>query len=325
MENKIFKAQLWAVIIIATVAFTACDNNLSGLSDNDSSVNMTSSKIVVLANGSTSAEICGEASVSTLWAGQTHNSGSLTVSNDENYLYVTFTTTGDWLLQKTHLNVSSSLSGVPVNRQGIPVPGKFEYSSSHDFVSSYTYAISLDNLDSELVTIAAHSEVVQLNEEGSVIRAETAWGGDIRGSGNRWWFYSTYEIQECVTSHVCYNSDTAWSAGTRFVEQGNWATYTEYNGVEKTVTLFAGQNKNAGTVTFAPVADNQVMITITFNTGWGLQDVDEAVKIQGYDSVPSGNPSPGSFSTYKGGSLSVTVTANNFYGVHIDAANEVDC
>lgn len=328
MKKSIFKAQLWAVILIAAVAFTACDNNLSGISDIDTSVNMKSSKISASAQNSVIAEMCGDASVTTLWAGQHHDAGTLTVSNNGENLYVTFDTSGDWLLKKTHMNVSTSLSGVPANRQGVPVPGHFAYSESHDHISSYTYVISLDDLNGELFTVAAHAEVVKLDEYGTVIRGETAWGGDQRGPSNRWWFYSVYEVQECTENpplEVCYATDTAWSAGDRYVAQGNWATYTEYNGAEKSVTLFAGQTKNAGTVTFTPAGAGQVTITIDFNSGWGLQDVAESVKIQGYNNAPSGNPSPGSFTTYKGTSLSVTVPENNFFGVHIDAKSETDC
>jgi hypothetical protein len=114
--------------------------------------------------------------------------------------------------------------------------------------------------------------------------------------------------------------DTAWSAGPRYTNRGNWATYTPYTGVANTVTLFAGQTMNAGTVSFsAPDMDGNVTITIAFNAGWGLHaGVLDAVKIQGYDSAPSGNPAPGLFTTYKGNELTVTVPQYAFYGVHVD-------
>jgi hypothetical protein len=43
-----------------------------------------------------------------------------------------------------------------------------------------------------------------------------------------------------------------------------------------------------------------VTITLTSLNGAILQDGNETVKIQGYDSAPSGNPAPGQFTTYKG-------------------------
>jgi len=123
------------------------------------------------------------------------------------------------------------------------------------------------------------------------------------------------------TTDIC-QTESAWSAGTRFIDPGNWATYTAYEGIEKTVTLWAGKNFNAGTVHFsAPDAgnSNKVTITITFATGWGLDITKtEQVKIEGYSSTPPNeNPSPGLF-TYKGNELVVVVPQFAFYGVHLD-------
>jgi hypothetical protein len=133
-------------------------------------------------------------------------------------------------------------------------------------------------------------------------------------------------LNEC--EEPCYDfvwkGETAWAAngntsGTlRYINRGNWATYTAYSGSAKSVTLFAGQTMNAGTVAFSDVSGGMVTITITLNEGWRLKAGDEAVKIQGYDSAPSGNPSPGLFTTYKGNSLSIMVPQRAFYGVHLD-------
>jgi hypothetical protein len=101
---------------------------------------------------------------------------------------------------------------------------------------------------------------------------------------------------------------------------GNWATFVEYEGVEKIVTLFAGQTMEAGTVKFEPDNGN-VKITITLNEGWRLEDIDEAVKIQGYNDSPQSyeNPAPGLFTTYKGTELvGIIVPEYNFYGVHLN-------
>jgi hypothetical protein len=107
--------------------------------------------------------------------------------------------------------------------------------------------------------------------------------------------------------------ETAWAAGTRYVERGNWATYTAPNGP---VTLWAGQNKNAGTVSISGG-----VVTITLNKGWRFKDVPENVKIQGYDEAPSGNPAPGRFATKgyaTGSSFSINAGVWNYYGVHVE-------
>lgn len=120
----------------------------------------------------------------------------------------------------------------------------------------------------------------------------------------------------------CYQEDTGWAAGTRYVSRGNWATFTPYT--TNIVNVYAGQNKWAGIVKMSLVTNGNVTITITLNEGWSLQEVTNPVKIQGYTTPPSGNPSPGRFAS-KGSSLVVTLPAANFYGIHLDVRQSVDC
>ena len=127
----------------------------------------------------------------------------------------------------------------------------------------------------------------------------------------------TFDGIGCYGNPDC-NGETACSFGPRYVEQGNWATYTPYSGEEITVTLFAGQTLEAGTVTFSAPVNGEVTISILLNPNWSLQSGNETVKIQGYEDAPSGNPAPGGFTTSKGSNLTVTVPAYNFYGVHVD-------
>jgi hypothetical protein len=135
----------------------------------------------------------------------------------------------------------------------------------------------------------------------------------------------TVEILQC--GEKCYATETAWATGTRYVDQGNWATYTPYV-AGSTVTLYAGQTMNAGTVYFSPVADNQVTIAINLNADWLFSDVVENVKIQDYAFAPSGNPTPGLFDwkgDATGSSFSIVAPPNNYYGVHVDLQHEVEC
>ncbi|MHC4172074.1 MAG: hypothetical protein ACYST5_03915 [Planctomycetota bacterium] len=119
--------------------------------------------------------------------------------------------------------------------------------------------------------------------------------------------------------------ETAWANGPRYVEQGNWATYTPYV-ADSTVILYAGQTMEAGTVDFSAPVAGVVTITITLNEGWRFYDDPENVKIQDYASAPSGNPSPGLFD-WKDyateSSFSIDVPENNFYGVHVDVEWEL--
>jgi len=128
--------------------------------------------------------------------------------------------------------------------------------------------------------------------------------------------------RSCTPPPACYQSETAWATGSRYVTRGNWATYTTY--AAGTVNLYAGQNKFAGTATMSAVNGTTVTITIALNEGWSLQEVSNPVKIQGYTTAPSGNPSPGRFAS-KGSSLTVTVPAAAFYGIHLDVREAVAC
>lgn len=137
---------------------------------------------------------------------------------------------------------------------------------------------------------------------------------------------------------ACYDDETAWAAGTRYVSRGNWATYTSYAGTEKTVTLYAGQTMEAATVKLEP-ANGNVKITITLNAGWIFDNSTldkENVKIQPYTATPpASNPAPGLFANKyiaPSSPFSVAIPATNhlgtpykFFGIHADLLREVPC
>lgn len=127
---------------------------------------------------------------------------------------------------------------------------------------------------------------------------------------------------------TCWEDETAWADGDRYVARGNWATYTSYQGVEKTVTLYAGQTIVAGEVIFTPQGPDEISICIVLNEGFRFADDDENVKIQDYAEAPSGNPNPGEFAHKgegTGGLFCIRVPDNGFYGVHVDVEREVEC
>ena len=130
-----------------------------------------------------------------------------------------------------------------------------------------------------------------------------------------------------------FKGETAWAANEdkplelRYTSRGNWATYVEYV-PGKTSTLFAGQTINVGTVHFSEVVNGKVIITVTLINGWEFEDVRENLKVQDYAKAPRGNPAPGRFAHKKtcdptNISCSITVPANNFYGVHVNVGRWV--
>ena len=129
-------------------------------------------------------------------------------------------------------------------------------------------------------------------------------------------------------TEICWDGETAWADGLQYSsEKGSWAMYVPYYGEELDVDLIAGRNMVAGNVNFSAPVDNMVTITITLNPGWRLKVLEgnvEMLKVQGYSLAPSGNPAPGGF-TYKTDLLTIDVQVNNFYGVHVDVEQQVEC
>lgn len=136
---------------------------------------------------------CGT-TVTDFLAGQHILAGNITVTNDQTNLYVTYTTTGSWQLQETHLYVGS-FEGLPKTSTGNPKIGNFPYKDSLSAgETTYTYTVPLSSLgDDQCFVIAAHASVVQLGPDGEVTQQQTAWG-----------------------------------AGNQFNESGSWATYSVY-------------------------------------------------------------------------------------------------
>jgi hypothetical protein len=138
---------------------------------------------------------------------------------------------------------------------------------------------------------------------------------------------------------VCYEEETAWAEGERYVSKGTWAMYVPYNGVGGVVDIRAGGGDgvgmNAGTATFtAPYSvDGQSMVDITINLTNGFifyydlanDEDDDNLKIQDYKVKPTRAPKIGLFG-YKwqidvgATTATVKVPVNKFYGVHLDVA-----
>jgi len=106
--------------------------------------------------------------------------GAVEVCNDGEVLYVTYVIEdADTCLLETHLQVATSLDGIPQTKKDNPIPGQFEFAEKHNCVTEYTYELNLDEwtVGTELF-IAAHS-VVQMSSSvtsdtcASVVEAST--------------------------------------------------------------------------------------------------------------------------------------------------------
>jgi hypothetical protein len=135
------------------------------------------------------------------------------------------------------------------------------------------------------------------------------------------------EPEECY----CYQGETAWAEGARYVPRGNWAMYVDYYGVEKTVNIIAAQYVNIGSATFSAPVAGMVTVTINLTGGAIFYGDDDNLKIQDYDAIPPAkNPAPGRFDwkwyIAAGGTTTVVeVPLNNYYGIHLDVGLPVPC
>lgn len=254
-----------------------------------------------------------------MFAGQSIDSGTLTVTNDAENLTVSFSAASGWFFAETHLAVGSELSDIPRTRQGSPIPGQFSLKSTHDpAVSEVTYTISLAEYGfsfGDEIVIAAHA-VVQNIEDGEVIQQETAWsfGPRFVARGN-WATYSSYVIQEPAEEpqqDAVWKGETAY-AGNAAGDGNAWWFYFDADG-DATQSIFAGQKLVEG----ASVTLADGVITIDLGPNMRLQDREEAVKLQGYDVLPDSRPASGQFTTYKGNDLVIEVDDYPFYVIHLD-------
>lgn len=304
------------------ITYSSCSNDLN-LAEEEGIVSVTAGTRAVEVPAC--VDPCRDVQEVRLMAGQHYEAGKVYVVNNKEKLYVAYETTGEWKMKAIHLFVGAC-DKLPVNKQGNLVPGQFPYKVEFNGLQTFYYVeIPLDTLPEGCVCVAAHAEVVKV-VDGEIVQSETAFGegGKV---GKNWFMKFEYCIAVCEDEppvEVCYQDETAWAAGSRYVAQGNWATYTPY--VANTpVNVFAGQNYLVGTVTFSEVVDGKVTITLAALNGARLQSVAESVKIQGYETAPSGNPAPGLFTTYKGNETTVIVDAYAYYGIHLDVQRVVDC
>lgn len=125
----------------------------------------------------------------TLIAGQSINAGTISVTNDASFIYVTYTTAPGWYMTQTHLYVGDCAL-IPVNNPGNPIPGQFPYGNgSLNNVTSVTYQVPISVMPADgCGCIAAHCVVKQLNSSGGTIQTQTGWGQGslINLSGGNW-------------------------------------------------------------------------------------------------------------------------------------------
>jgi len=100
--------------------------------------------------------------VTTLFAGQTIDVGTVSVWNDCVNLYVKYETTGGWVMTETHLAVVTSVADFPTNKPGNLMVGHFPYGEENIFQNTWEEIIELSAIPAKAeqeLFIAAHAVV----------------------------------------------------------------------------------------------------------------------------------------------------------------------
>jgi len=176
-----------------------------------------------------------------LIAGQTIDIGAVTVANDEGHLYVQIDTDDPWVFGTVQVHIATADNPLPVNSQGVPIPGQFDWKHERDVeggvddpVSTDDFAIDLADYNNsgeldiaaldcdDTVEVWVHVEAFKLDGD-EIIQSETAFGGDqdcedFGLGGNRWCFFGNYTIQ-------CCDDETPDPGEFRTQTMGGWGTF----------------------------------------------------------------------------------------------------
>ena len=142
-----------------------------------------------------------------LIAGQNSNVGSLIISNTADVLNVEFSANSSCTIKAIHLWVGINGEEVPMNKNKIPIPGKFPISGRN--ISKYCFKVKLADIDTNVdallngktIYLFAHA-VVTNNVTGAT---ESAWSQGKTFGTKRWGTYSVYACCDPqVVTAGCY-------------------------------------------------------------------------------------------------------------------------
>ena len=134
----------------------------------------------------------GSPTIVTLYAADSIDIGTITVTNNNDSVFVTFNTYDNWQLQLIHLFVGSMLD-IPLDPANNPYVNNFPYVTTLDPMQTTVTFGFPDSLLHETFIVAAYAEVYKVLN-GQIIQSEIAWG-----------------------------------EGIQFTEDGIWATYFNYS------------------------------------------------------------------------------------------------
>jgi hypothetical protein len=182
------KRSLMLIFLLAAGVFMYSCKKTEMVSGTGKTVNQSKQGSIGSRDSSDKEDDFCESTTVNLLAGQSINAGSVSVINDNNFIYVTYTTANGYTLKQTHLYVGDCAL-IPVNNAGNPVPGRFPYKATHSNATTYTVTIPISAIPAgSCGCIAAHAALQKLNSSGQVIDSQTGWGNGtlINPNGGNW-------------------------------------------------------------------------------------------------------------------------------------------
>lgn len=194
--------------------------------------------------GSPAISYCGTPLTSSLKIKDGTDVGTVTVSNDSVYLYLTYNLTGNWYMGDAH-SYAGRETLIPRNIDGNPehtqFPGK-QTLNYCDLRQAFTFQVLLSALTkdnnaqcstNEQFYIAMRASVKQVNNSGDCVNAteQPAWGAPFLinpGNANEWATAFYYCRQTCPV--ICAYSQGFWFSNPN--PAANWCQTVKFGNLE---------------------------------------------------------------------------------------------
>jgi hypothetical protein len=281
MKNNFMN--FFGILAIASISIVSCTKDATGPNEADTSLSLTTTGVepVLLSGSSNGGNVtCSEAASAAGLEGYEYTTGKQDYPFNSNSFgdNVTVSTDGTYVSWSITPPAGMCVSNVAVIVKGGPSANVYYYNNGETSDSGLASPVNSSGNPAGLSNLTICYNLVAC-ETSCTWQEETAYAGDIAGAGSAWWF--------------------ALDAS-----------------VSGSYPIYAGQEVVEGaSVTYNAATD---MITINLGNNMQLQDVNEPVKVEGYNTLPSSRPAAGLFQLYKGSNLVVQGNGSAYYVVHLD-------
>ena len=278
--NIVLMKKLIFVIAVSTFLFGSCkkEENAISTSQKVSTSGVVPSVVVGANNGGNVT--CDEAALNNGLTGYAYTTGKQDYPFNSSSFGngVSVTTDGTYVTWSITPPEGFCVSNVAVIVKGGPNANVYYYDNGQSSDSGLASPINSSNKPAGLSNLTICYNLVQC-ESPCNWQEETAFGGGIMGAGNAWWF--------------------ALDAST-----------------SGTYPIYAGQEEVQGAFVNYDASTDQ--ISLTLGSQMQLQNVNEPIKVEGYDQLPTERPAAGLFQLYKGSNLTIQGNNSAFYVIHLD-------